>query len=120
MSRKIDALVAEHVMGWKLVNHSGGVDYWYEPDKVHLPPFSAGAKVAKLYCPSTEIHSAMEVLEKSELLDGWHDCLRKTSGKWTFSDIDCDGCWDDSRLHRSLPMLICIEALDLKGITVDD
>ena len=108
-TRKIDALVAEHVMGLEL--RDGLVDMseelnskgcWREPK-----------------CYSTDIASAWEVIEKLK------DSLDLVEIFW---DIDCWCCnlWKDgeeiirSHAHETAPLAICLAALKAKGVRIED
>lgn len=116
MSRKIDALVAEHVMGWE---RSRDGSYIYPP--ADAPTEVVGRYKAEFdegwpyWTPhySTSVAAAWEVVEKIggsfQLITGpkdyeWACGFGGSPPPWTFND--------------SAPMAICLAALRAKGVEV--
>lgn len=105
MSRKIDALVAEHVMGWaRIPNSKGRFMKWYGPLKKNKYPNPQPY--------STDIAAAWQVVEKMGHIGlNWEPLV---SSKW-----DCV-FERTSTVAKTAPMAICLAALKAKGIQVDD
>jgi len=61
--RELDALVAEKVMGWVLVEQAGDL-YKDDDDGEPLRPIGHGGHWQDRFCPSTSISAAWEVVEK--------------------------------------------------------
>jgi hypothetical protein len=123
MSRDIDALVAEHVMGWtNNWDNPGrggmwGIMDWIEKDDGTRTPVRA----ADFPSYSGDIESSWEVVEKlandgyqvtvSVYKDGCHvDC-----------GIPRPGTWEPKRsFAKTVPMAICLAALRAKGVEFPD
>lgn len=106
MSRKIDALIAKHVMSLKSIH-----DKDYEPLLYNVDENNVGLEVPSY---STDIAAAWEVVEKINLLGerGW---LRKESGEeWEYYKYEYD--FEPIITADTAPMAICLAALKLKGV----
>jgi hypothetical protein len=98
MNRQLDALVAEHVMGWKKSNHLGSVIYegkvWaydMSPDDAsesyvneeHLPRFSTSIAdawlVVEKMAERSSDWSVCEGITAAFLTDEWHDVTADTA-----------------------------------------
>ena len=103
MSRKIDALVAEHVMGldWRRQN-------------------SAGCTTKYQYCPnySTEIVDAWQVLNHCK--DGHPNGVEWDAEGYWFCLIPYRGNNWEIISSKSAPMAICFAALKERGVEVGD
>jgi hypothetical protein len=113
MSRKIDALVAEHVMGLETTTA------WGEPFIVTETLLKENGLPHKICITlpaySTDISAAWEVVEK----------LRALPNTWVrfnaYEEYDCyieqEGEITTGSYHqKAMPMAICLAALKLKGI----
>lgn len=111
MSRKIDALVAEHVMGLYRVRkmRSKGVLLHNPNDRDSHP------QIVPFY--STCIKAAWEVVEKMpEFYIRLHRLLDGYRCEWYWINRDLHGFRRDA---DTAPMAICLAALKAKGMEVD-
>ena len=100
MSREIDALVAEKVMGITLIGKDMAA-YLNEETQFMMPiPFY-----------STDIAAAWEVVEKVNDL-GWNISFDPIPQEW-ITDFDEHQDWVVS--NKTAPMAICLAALKAKG-----
>lgn len=110
--RKIDVLVAEHVMGWQL-GSAGDLECFWD---------SAAKKLRAVedWTPSSDISAAWEVIEKLHVLvlgisrsadKNWHARFSRYHGMGDFEDFP-------SVTNRSAPLAICLAALKVKDIDV--
>ena len=117
-TRNIDALVAEHVMGWK----------WFkDPDNFKPAELSYGEN---RYIPhfSTNITEAWRVVGKMDTYEvgreSWFS-IRKLHewlvGIEMYDDDRVESFFDIDRsaVHESAPMAICLAALKIKGVKVE-
>ncbi len=140
-NREIDALVAEHVMGWRWVEH-GGFDWIVPPDvvpdiaffmwghRIHddKPQFS-GEFENVLPHHSTDIAAAWKVVEAMRAA-GWRLHIQDASSRGNSKSKDELGrpYWS-AELERyehceygygpTVPRAICIAALRAKGVNVE-
>ena len=117
MSRKIDALVAEHVMGLKLLEmdkefpmlmHVTGKNEWGHDTVEGVPEYSKKIEAA---------WKVMEAVKRFGFSIEWqHDSANFYTKHWWVvgEDEDYETCND------SAPMAICLAALKLKGIEVEE
>ena len=112
--RAIDALVAEHVMGYE-------TDSYKDNFKSNVGWFSIDD-----WRPSTDIAAAWEVVEKLSSENCFHSlCVYYLSSEDNGLDkvylMDFDYCHSDADAHEAeadtAPMAICLAALKAKGIT---
>lgn len=120
MSREIDALVAEHVMGYEV----------HGKTTIPFKPFRSiqgggGGRVERIEDYSTSIEAAWVVVEKTDLLS-WDFCLARIApnNHWAIMaayDKDSEGC-DGTIIAeaKTAPMAICLAALRSKNVKVDD
>ena len=110
MSRKIDALIAEHIFGYLMSKSKTQFDYVYEPKKDVWGP---------CYKYSTDIAAAWEVVEKfnDSFVDIRHWHPEQDSGWHCMIQTD-DTCFEHPA--DTAPMAICLAALKAKGIEVGD
>ena len=121
MSRKIDALIAEHVMGWfpdmPLAYDSYIAD---NGDRRAIRISSSVSYDLSIYknCPhySTDIAAAWLVVEKLTDRNSWFCISEKYNDRWeaTFNYLTPPVVADTAR------MAICLAALKAKGIEVED
>lgn len=115
MSRKIDALIAKHVMGWTEVSDSY-LKFWVKDIKEVC--------LVEDWRPSTYTPDAMQLLE---VLREDHDVAIRTCKNWSDSytcrlnSLDKKGLpWKIYRgTHETLPMALCLAALDAKGLEIE-
>ena len=132
MSRKIDALVAEHVMGLKNVRHTTYTDchpddqyegYFYDKRRINRKrswPYTDEpvwlTKLASVPKYTRTIATAWKVVEKLK----WIRAIR-----FEGQDVYVQA-WDDGGpatvevLNTSAPMAICLAALKAKGVEAPD
>lgn len=111
--RKIDALVAEKVMGWRPPSEDVA-DLW-ERSKVWYSPETASAEHLPDY--SSDIADAWEVVEKLESEDpGYFNLSVTTPPGWYVTFVDPDSC----AYADTAPLAICLAALKAKGISYND
>lgn len=102
--RTVDALVAEHVLGWRLAAYSEGEEdkLWCRPDGVCVPDHQ--------WSPSKDVPAAWEVI----------DAVRARAGIRSFGHtIEADRCcawFDRPPAHRivvadTVPLAFCLAAL---------
>ena len=107
--RAIDALVAEHVMGYE-------TDSYKDNFKSNVGWFSIDD-----WCPSTDIAAAWEVVEKMGESGLFVSVGNTLSGLYV-----CITCKPNDRkstietVSESAPMAICLAALKAKGINYSD
>ena len=127
MSREIDALVAEHVMGWENNWDSPGrggmwgiMDWIIEEDGSRTP-----VRAADFPSYSDDIAAAFEVIAKIQ--EGDVCCIKFNNdvpaGAWAVeikgNNYKCEQlAYIEDRYD--LPMVICLAALKLKGIRVPE
>lgn len=126
--RKIDALVAEKVMGWTLSpqgewHDSAGVYMeWHEHESKHDPCYNCGR--SKLWRPTEDMMAAWEVLAE---MKHWHprlsycDTTMVWSLEWTKprrDDLKSLVTTVDEPGFDQLPLVICLAALKARGIDV--
>ncbi len=104
--RKIDSLIAEKVMGWKL-EEGDTFDYWvFEKDG------RKGSIIDRIWKPTKDIADAWEVVEKIRPL-GLFKLTESIEGSW----------WAEIQEYRvyneSAPLAICLAALKAVGVEVD-
>ena len=115
MSREIDALVAEKVMGW---GHAHGVKHW---------TLRGEYMASERYSPSTNIADAIDIFES--LGPGWQLNMSDPSGYedcfrwWCWLPVEYGGVEPKDRecetMEATAPMAICIAALKDAGVDVD-
>jgi hypothetical protein len=105
MSREIDCLVAENVMGWKLktMEHC---EAWIDNQN--------GWVLKQMWKPSTNIQDAWLVLEKICKDNDWR-CIMDVNGK-NYTEVSFKsqmGGWRDGFSEKeTAPLAICSAALD--------
>jgi hypothetical protein len=117
VSREIDALVAEHVMGWKRMVHEGKplwlTDHSVSVGTTHID----GTPNCPFY--STDIAAAWEVVEKLSDADPMIRQYGEEDGSWTWV-VDFEGVNKGYVRSRDICLAICLSALDFKGILVPE
>ena len=119
MTRELDALIAEKVMGWdyrcfvdKPVEHLRDKYAWFNEDAGIAGEFVAGWD----WSPSTSIASAWMVVEKME---GQVLLTRTIGGKWI-----CEIIWGMEYTYQpeapTAPLAICLAALKAVGYEGED
>lgn len=123
--RELDALIAERVMGWKVIETddcNGEDNFWLSKDGQH--PFE-GEYGDDLELPaySTSIADAWKVVEKMRAARTWDFSVSWHQGYDTAFGVDGWECeingWDDTRYERvatsdiqkTAPHAICLAAL---------
>ena len=110
--REMDALVAEKVMGWRMMR-----GHWVPPEAA--PETNILACPTSTYRYSTDIAAAWEVVEKVNLLEPYGDTLWKDQRGWVFGVHDVDGAGyayeDVTVIADTAPLAICRAAL--KAVT---
>lgn len=110
--RKIDALVAEHVMGW---HRACGA--WIGPNG--LSTSYGFEEDAKDFCPSTDIAAAWEVVEQiREILSDPTIFISSVFGGWCVELRRWGSARADVETRETAPLAICLAALKAKGIAV--
>lgn len=111
MSRKIDALVAEHVMG---LNDVESFEKGPFQNNLYYNPYDDpnGWEVVPNY--STDIADAWEVVEKQK--PNWLS-LDGCGSEWNVTFHDSENIWVAN--SDTAPMAICLAALKVKGVEVD-
>ena len=122
--RKIDALVAEKVMGWRLDERGYGATFWVDENgkvKRAAEPCSIDFCSCEVFSPSTEISDAWKVVEK----------LYKTKGLRMFIGLqfpplvmarvmDDVGDWIGHGVdEETAPLAICLAALKAIGVDIE-
>jgi len=126
--REIDALVAEKVMGWRVIGDAPNAMTWVDEADKSFP----GGKIYTWFAtsypsfrPSTDIAAAWMVLLKLEELDS-HAIVRVSNGDSDSCDVSIlpDGGSELGLAHVSLdgglelaPLAICKAALRAKEVT---
>lgn len=106
-SRKIDALIAKHVMGIPILANG----------KVNGYHLGLGEGEPKQY--STSISAAWEVVEKMRNDGGWSFLIEYNQICHDGVDFRAEfGCQDGVCEDAPAPMAICLAALEAKGIEV--
>ena len=132
MSRKIDALIAEHVMGWEWFSADELKNLGYVTKEVGLlfpnepkAALESGFNVIESIIPnySTDMAAAWEVLKWWESNEGcdWDlhydfDDNYACRFRWLHDEGESDTDWCEV---DSMPMAICLAALKAKGIDVE-
>jgi hypothetical protein len=111
MSRKMDALIAEHVMGWQFYRDITGT-YTTNPNTGNL-------ETVPHY--STDIAAAMEVVEKIRAegfvnIEAGYSAFDVTMKDFSKGVDDIKVVWG---IQPKLPMAICLAALKLRGVEHD-
>jgi hypothetical protein len=127
MTRKLDALVAERVMGWPFWDNEQGdwqgaddVTFWTFWDDT-LSVYENGSEYPTLYfSPSTDMAAAWMVAEKMQD-DGFECKLRLfSSDKDTSSATFCKNGYCREVEHKSMTFAVSTAALLAKGVTQDE
>ncbi len=114
--RELDALVAEKVMGWKVLSHwdaDGGIKHLVDHNQCEVRP-------AEFKPYSTDISAAWEVVEKLQS-EGFHACVHRYVQKnphWgaQFDKEDLDViCGPTQGAAPTAPHAICLAALKTVG-----
>lgn len=110
MSREIDALVAEKVMGlWGFCKCDGEIGFTRHPTRDRFECIDCGGWLGENY--STDIAAAWEVVEK---LSTWPWCFTRSGETFKF-DLGYEG----ERYYavaETPAMAICLAALKAKGV----
>lgn len=122
--RELDALIAQHVMGWIGVNAENGTGY---PPTANLNPYQEGldfqayerARNSYDFIPeySTDISAAWEVVEKLKVLTEHNGKLFSSRDPWlSFARIlsSYDSSFGETLWHMN-PKEICLAALKAVG-----
>jgi hypothetical protein len=120
MSRKIDALVAEKVMGWRV--HHRNTAWWVKAEEENSAVSRPIAFVGT-WAPSEDIADAWEVVEKMrgsvhDISVGWHD-NKYTAVITVVIDTKC-GFDQFQASADTAPMAICLAALKAKGVDIEE
>jgi hypothetical protein len=117
--RKIDALVAEHVMGW-VVYFSDGEFVEKDGTPIHDWRGREGESSYRDFVPpySTDIAAAWEVVKKLEDYDPmiFQYGVPDTPKGWLWF-CDFEGT---SATHENVATAICLAALQAKGIKIEE
>jgi hypothetical protein len=115
--RRIDALVAEHVMGWVNITPFGD-DIWGNPTdgRTFMGQGQVGGPIPRY---STDIAAAWEVVEKLGIQFYLHcDLRRGSAGDWmVFDSAASVDCCEPLATAETAPLAICLAALKLKGVS---
>ena len=107
-NRAIDAAIAEHVMGHKVITNGLGMKLMY-PDKVH--------SLQEVPSYSTDIAAAWQVVEKLGQMDV--ECYTNQDGSLFYNASTGGGFNINFSEAPTAPMSICLAALKAKGVEVD-
>jgi Phage ABA sandwich domain len=109
--RKLDAWIAEHVMGWLRVNSNEKLDHPQRfnvlPDRILIGQ-NMGHRIIE-YSPTTDPAAAMQVLEKCITGNTSIAINHGTTGWWV---TDCDKK-KNYAIAETLPLAICLFAKKL-------
>lgn len=140
-TNKIDAIVAERVMGfvvqWFDRHYSGDGDWSQQPAESkaeckHYPVAywknQAGQSVHEVsdFSPSTDMNHAMEIVEKYRAagsvvtMEGFPSAWRVNIGAPSPDGGIPEWNWKNNVEHNSLPLAICLAALRAVGVEVPD
>lgn len=120
--RKIDALVAEHVMGWTLRNCDGEPattpDDYYDAANNDGWTWN-GTDEAWTWRPTQDIAAAWEVVEKLQADVTFKRSMGYATVRLKFCDDDgVERSGRANEKYAAIPLAICLAALKAKGIEV--
>lgn len=120
--RKIDSLVAEKVMGWRLKKTSVS-DYWVGEHDGKNGDWA----LVHMWKPSTDMRDAMEIV--NALDKEFYLVRRNDTGKWVasfgFLGDECIECGEEvfgvenQAILETAELAICLAALKAVGVEVD-
>lgn len=119
MSRKIDALIAEHVMGYTSEWHRGYLGPEHGCNSYTTPCGTISMPIEGLPCYSTDIKAAWEVLEKLDL-EEWNWTIYPRCHNQECPSVVLHKFHHSFHIQDQIPMAICLAALKAKEVEVPD
>ena len=116
MSRKIDALVAEHVMGWYQGDGENGHLFYYYSDGLnmgHINDWRPSTDIAKAWSVLPILHKELWFVKISQ--------MQEADPNWiSYEVVVRFGQIIFESKNDNPAMAICLAALKAKGVEVDD